>query len=47
MPILDYMHQAWDTLSRSMVDCKSVRDVKVTTAPILYLPAEYDRSRRR
>ncbi len=33
------MHQAWDTLSRSMVDCKSVRDIKVTTAPILYLPA--------
>ncbi len=41
VPILDYMHQAWDTLSRSMVDCKSVRDVKVTTAPILYLPAGF------
>jgi alpha,alpha-trehalase len=39
MPILEYMHQAWDTLSRSMVDCKSLHDVKVTTAPILYLPA--------
>ena len=38
VPILEYMHQAWDTLSRSMVDCKSLRDVKVTTAPILYLP---------
>ena len=38
-PILEYMHQAWDTLSRSMVDCTSLRDVKVTTAPILYLPA--------
>ena len=39
LPILDYMHQTWDTLSRSMVDCKSLRDVKVTTAPLLYLPA--------
>ncbi len=39
IPILDYMHQAWETLSRSMVDCKSMRDVKVTTAPLLYLPA--------
>lgn len=38
MPILEYMHTAWDTLSRSMVDCKSLRDVKVTTAPLLYLP---------
>lgn len=38
-PIREYMQQAWGTLSRSMVDCKSLRDVKVTTAPILYLPA--------
>ncbi len=38
MPIGQYMHEAWDTLSRSMVDCKSLRDVKVTTRPILYLP---------
>ncbi len=39
VPILEYMHQAWGTLSRSMVECKSLRDVKVTTAPLLYLPA--------
>jgi len=37
--ILTYIHKGWDTLSRSMSDCKSVVDPKVTTAPILYLPA--------
>jgi alpha,alpha-trehalase len=38
--ILTYIHNTWDTLSRSMSDCKSVVDPKVTTAPILYLPAD-------
>jgi len=33
-----YIHNTWDTLSRSMSECKSVKDLKVTTAPILYLP---------
>ena len=37
--ILTYIHNSWDTLSRSMTDCKSLVDPKVTTAPILYLPA--------
>jgi alpha,alpha-trehalase len=38
--IVDYIHQAWDTLSRSMTDCASLADPKLTTAPILYLPAD-------
>jgi alpha,alpha-trehalase len=38
--ILGYIHNSWDTLSRSMTDCKSLVDPKVTTAPILYLPAD-------
>ncbi|RXH57918.1 trehalase family glycosidase [Granulicella sibirica] len=38
-PIEDYIHTTWDTLTRSMLECKSVVDTKVTTAPILYLPA--------
>src|SRR5665213_394358 len=38
--ILSYIHTSWDTLSRSMTDCKSLVDPKVTTAPILYLPAD-------
>ncbi len=37
--ILEYIHGAWDNLSRSMTDCKSLIDPKVTTTPILYLPA--------
>ena len=37
--ILAYIHSAWDNLSRSMTDCKSLIDPKVTTPPILYLPA--------
>jgi alpha,alpha-trehalase len=37
--IRTYIRSGWDTLSRSMSDCKSVVDIKVTTNPILYLPA--------
>lgn len=37
--ILSYIHNGWDTLSRSMSSCKSVIDPKVTTPPVLYLPA--------
>jgi alpha,alpha-trehalase len=37
--ILSYIHNSWDSLSRSMSDCKSLVDSKVTTAPVLYLPA--------
>jgi alpha,alpha-trehalase len=37
--IRDYIAHGWDTLSRSMSECKSVVDIKVTTAPVLYLPA--------
>src|ERR1700743_1606737 len=35
-----YIHNAWDQLSRSVTDCQSLSDVKVTTRPILYLPHE-------
>ncbi len=37
---LSYIHAAWDTLTRSMTDCHSLVDTKVTTTPILYMPAE-------
>src|ERR1700678_2073706 len=33
-----YIHQGWDSLSRSMSECKSLVDPKVTTPPVLYLP---------
>ena len=38
-PIRDYIRSSWNTLSRSMSECASLRDPKVTTAPVLYLPA--------
>ena len=37
--ILSYIHANWDTLSRSMTSCRSIVDPKVTTTPVLYLPA--------
>jgi alpha,alpha-trehalase len=37
--ILVYIDKGWNDLSRSMTDCKSLIDPKVTTPPILYLPA--------
>src|SRR5580698_98948 len=41
-PILDYISTAWDVLTRSMTDCKSVVDPKLKVAPVLYLPAGFD-----
>jgi alpha,alpha-trehalase len=38
-PTIDaYIHRGWDTLSRSMSECQSLIDPKVTTPPLLYLP---------
>lgn len=37
---LRYIHATWDLLLRSVTDCHSLEDVKVTTVPVLYLPAE-------
>ena len=37
---LAYIHDAWTTLTRSMTDCHSLVDIKVTANPILYMPAE-------
>ncbi len=34
-----YIKASWDSLSRSMTECRSLVDPKVTTAPVLYLPA--------
>ncbi len=34
-----YIRASWDRLSRSTEECSSVVDPKVTTAPVLYLPA--------
>ena len=41
-PAIDaYIQGAWSTLTRSMLDCATIRDPKVTTAPVLYLPLDF------
>ena len=39
-PILDYIASGWDTLTRSMTDCKSIVDPKIAAQSVLYLPKE-------
>ncbi len=39
-PILDYISSAWDTLTRSMTDCKSIVDPKIAAQSVLYLPKD-------
>jgi alpha,alpha-trehalase len=39
-PIRNYIAAGWDTLTRSMADCKSVVDPKLAAASVLYLPAD-------
>ncbi len=36
---LAWIHKSWDVLSRSMTECHSLVDVKVTSNPVLYFPA--------
>jgi alpha,alpha-trehalase len=40
-PILEYISNGWDTLTRSMGDCLTLVDTKLATKPILYVPADY------
>ncbi len=40
-PILTYISSGWDTLTRSMTDCQTVVDPKLTAASVLYLPADF------
>jgi alpha,alpha-trehalase len=37
---LSYIHEAWNTLTRSMTDCHSLVDIKVNDNPILYMPSD-------
>ena len=36
-----YISSAWDTLTRSMADCRTVVDPKLPDATVLYLPASF------
>src|SRR5580698_9592763 len=40
-PILFYISNGWDTLTRSMTECQSVVDPKIKAVPVLYLPAGF------
>ena len=40
-PILGYISSGWDTLTRTMTNCDTVVDPKLTEASVLYLPAHF------
>lgn len=39
--IMKYISSAWDTLTRSTMNCEGITDDKVTERPVLYLPAGF------
>ena len=41
-PILDYISAAWNTLTRSMSDCQTIVDPKISEASVLYLPKDLE-----
>jgi len=41
-PIREYIADGWGTLTRSLDECKSIVDTKLTTASVLYLPADLE-----
>jgi len=43
-PIRSYISSAWSSLSRSLSDCATFSDSKLTGAPQLYLPADFPES---
>jgi len=40
-PILTYISRGWDALTRSMADCKTIVDSKISERSVLYLPAHF------
>lgn len=39
--IVAYIHGAWDSLTRSTLSCAGITDTKLSTTPVLYLPANF------
>lgn len=39
--ILAYIHAGWDSLTRSTDSCGAITDPKLSTTPVLYLPADF------
>jgi alpha,alpha-trehalase len=40
--IRTYISTGWDSLTRSLTDCATVADTKLSTASVLYLPADFE-----
>jgi len=40
-PILDYISNGWDTLTRSMGNCATIVDPKLAAKSVLYVPADF------
>src|ERR1700691_683456 len=41
-PIREYIASGWDSLTRSLTECKTIVDSKVAAASVLYLPADFE-----
>ena len=41
-PIRKYIAEGWDTLTRSLDECKSIVDTKLAAASVLYLPFDFE-----
>jgi alpha,alpha-trehalase len=41
-PIRSYISAGWDSLTRSLTECKTIVDTKLTAASVLYIPADFE-----
>ena len=41
-PIRSYIAAGWDSLTRSMTDCKTIVDPKLVASSVLYVPADFE-----
>jgi alpha,alpha-trehalase len=41
-PIRSYIASGWDSLTRSLTDCKTIVDPKLAAASVLYIPADFE-----
>jgi alpha,alpha-trehalase len=41
-PIREYIASGWDSLTRSLADCKTIVDPKLAATSVLYIPADFE-----
>ena len=41
-PIREYIASGWDSLTRSLADCKTIVDPKLAVTSVLYIPADFE-----